>query len=103
MENVFWLVPGISLIALLFAWFFYSQMIKKEEGTPKMIEIANAIREGAISYLKVQDSVVAIFLLVMAGLFSFLAFGLGVQSKCCLLYTSPSPRDRTRSRMPSSA
>ena len=24
-------------------------------------------------------------------------------SGCCLLYTSPSPRDRTRSRMPSSA
>ena len=26
-----------------------------------------------------------------------------VISKTCLLYTSPSPRDRTRSRMPSSA
>ena len=26
-----------------------------------------------------------------------------VQYKTCLLYTSPSPRDRTRSRMPSSA
>ena len=25
------------------------------------------------------------------------------QSRACLLYTSPSPRDRTRSRMPSSA
>ena len=25
------------------------------------------------------------------------------QPICCLLYTSPSPRDRTRSRMPSSA
>ena len=25
------------------------------------------------------------------------------QANCCLLYTSPSPRDRTRSRMPSSA
>ena len=25
------------------------------------------------------------------------------QNKICLLYTSPSPRDRTRSRMPSSA
>ena len=24
-------------------------------------------------------------------------------SQCCLLYTSPSPRDRVRSRMPSSA
>ena len=26
-----------------------------------------------------------------------------VAHKICLLYTSPSPRDRTRSRMPSSA
>ena len=26
-----------------------------------------------------------------------------VNSEICLLYTSPSPRDRTRSRMPSSA
>ena len=29
--------------------------------------------------------------------------GEGVQLGVCLLYTSPSPRDRTRSRMPSSA
>ena len=27
----------------------------------------------------------------------------GTQVVACLLYTSPSPRDRTRSRMPSSA
>ena len=27
----------------------------------------------------------------------------GLNFKICLLYTSPSPRDRTRSRMPSSA
>ena len=26
-----------------------------------------------------------------------------IAAKICLLYTSPSPRDRTRSRMPSSA
>ena len=32
------------------------------------------------------------------GMCTFLAV-----SKNCLLYTSPSPRDRTRSRMPSSA
>ena len=29
--------------------------------------------------------------------------GGGAQAQACLLYTSPSPRDRTRSRMPSSA
>ena len=32
------------------------------------------------------------------GLYGFLT-----ESRGCLLYTSPSPRDRTRSRMPSSA
>ena len=31
------------------------------------------------------------------------AFKRGCQAEVCLLYTSPSPRDRTRSRMPSSA
>ena len=30
-------------------------------------------------------------------------FEITIKSKLCLLYTSPSPRDRTRSRMPSSA
>ena len=30
-------------------------------------------------------------------------FAKGYIPKLCLLYTSPSPRDRTRSRMPSSA
>ena len=34
--------------------------------------------------------------------FSFV-FILGILTGTCLLYTSPSPRDRTRSRMPSSA
>ena len=31
------------------------------------------------------------------------AAGLDERMRLCLLYTSPSPRDRTRSRMPSSA
>ena len=34
---------------------------------------------------------------------SRLPFGIGSHPEGCLLYTSPSPRDRTRSRMPSSA
>ena len=34
---------------------------------------------------------------------AFAAIGIGLGFKACLLYTSPSPRDRTRSRMPSSA
>ena len=34
---------------------------------------------------------------------SFHQLGIVAQNRGCLLYTSPSPRDRTRSRMPSSA
>jgi len=34
---------------------------------------------------------------------SKLLWGEDIRDKICLLYTSPSPRDRTRSRMPSSA
>ena len=44
--------------------------------------------------------------LVIADLISqgnYKATTLGSDIKGCLLYTSPSPRDRTRSRMPSSA
>ena len=34
---------------------------------------------------------------------NFFDVGAGTHTKICLLYTSPSPRDRTRARMPSSA
>ena len=36
-------------------------------------------------------------------LIPFIAIGMAADYYNCLLYTSPSPRDRTRSRMPSSA
>ena len=35
--------------------------------------------------------------------YAYLAYAKAVSERNCLLYTSPSPRDRTRSRMPSSA
>ena len=39
----------------------------------------------------------------LAFMFTELPTEVGELCKVCLLYTSPSPRDRTRSRMPSSA
>ena len=38
-----------------------------------------------------------------AGIYRFIYFRVNSEAEACLLYTSPSPRDRTRSRMPSSA
>ena len=43
------------------------------------------------------------FGIVMSGLGVIALAGIVVNNNICLLYTSPSPRDRTRSRMPSSA
>ena len=45
----------------------------------------------------------ALFSLICSWHFFFLTAEVFFQPICCLLYTSPSPRDRTRSRMPSSA
>lgn len=70
-----------SLVALFFAWFFYHQMKKEDEGTPTMKEIAQYVREGAMAYLKQQYKVVGIVFVVLAVLFSILAFGFGVQNK----------------------
>ena len=49
---VFWLVPIASFVALDMAWHFFRQMRKEDEGTPRMIEIAEFVRRGAMAYLK---------------------------------------------------
>ena len=45
---------------------------------------------------------IASLIIILVG-FLFKQFQPLAGEKACLLYTSPSPRDRTRSRMPSSA
>lgn len=81
MNYLFYFVPAASAIALFFAWLFYHQMKKESEGTPTMKEIAQYVREGAMAYLKQQYKVVGIVFVVLAVLFSILAFGFGVQNK----------------------
>ncbi len=80
MDSLFYLVPAASLLALFFAWFFYNQMKKESEGTPTMKEIAQYVREGAMAYLKQQYKVVLIVFIVLALLFSFMAYVLHVQN-----------------------
>src|SRR5665811_478313 len=63
-------------------------------------------RQGAMPYLtnNVHDEgAQTCRRLSTAFVISVIASAIGTPFFCCLLYTSPSPRDRTRSRMPSSA
>lgn len=78
--EVFWLVPIASVIALGMAWHFFSAMMKEEEGTSKMIEIAEHVRKGAMAYLKQQYKVVGIVFAVLAVVFALMAYVLKVQN-----------------------
>ena len=77
---LFYLVPAASVIALLFAYIFFRQMMKEDEGTPTMKQIAQFVREGAMAYLKQQYKVVIIVFLILAAIFAVLAYGFNVQN-----------------------
>ena len=80
--------------------------------TESIWEEINEIIDGPVSFELTDDTAAAIGIEYLnindmffsgAGIenFTFLWFGLGINP--CLLYTSPSPRDLSTSRMPSSA
>ena len=66
-----WIVAPLgSVLALIFAFIFYKNVMKASEGDAKMKEIAAHVTEGAMAYLKRQYKVVAIVFLVL-----FITFG----------------------------
>ncbi len=74
MSNIFLLVPIASILALVFAWVFFKSMMKNSEGTPRMKEIAQYVREGAMAYLRRQYKVVAIVFVVLFILLLIMAY-----------------------------
>ncbi len=74
------MVPAASVLALVFAYIFFRQMIKEDEGTPTMRQIAQYVREGAMAYLKQQYKVVIIVFIILAVFFAILAYGFNFQN-----------------------
>ena len=77
---VFWLIPIASIVALGMAWYFFRTMMKEDEGTERMKQIAAHVRKGAMAYLKQQYKVVTIVFIVLAIVFAFMAYVLKVQN-----------------------
>mgnify|MGYP001073807684 CR=1 FL=1 len=73
---IFWIVPAAAVIALAVAWAFYRSMKREDEGTPRMREIAEHVRKGAMAYLRQQYKVVLIVFIILALFFAYLAYGL---------------------------
>lgn len=68
---VAYLIPFLGIAGLVFTYWKSSWVAKQEEGTERMITIANNITEGAMSFLKAEYSILAIFVIVVAGLLGY--------------------------------
>lgn len=76
---VWWIAPLGSVVALVFAVFYYIKMMSSEEGTDKMKEIAGHVREGAMAYLSRQYRSVSIVFAILFVILAVLAFN-GIQN-----------------------
>jgi K(+)-stimulated pyrophosphate-energized sodium pump len=62
-----WVILGISLVALLFAYYLVRTVLKQDEGSDAMKEIAKAIQEGASAYLTRQFRTLRFFVVILGG------------------------------------
>ena len=65
------IIAVVAVVALVFSFVLFKEVLAAEQGTPKMIEIAEAVQEGAQAYLKRQFRtlsvvVAVVFLLLFA-------------------------------------
>ena len=80
MEKLLYLVPVCGLVALLFALFTARYIGKKDAGTAKMKEIADAIATGARAFLFAEYRILIVFAAVL-----FLVIGLVLTAVCFVL------------------
>ena len=59
---VLWLSAAAALLALAVGFFLVKKVMAESEGSPKMVEIATAIQEGAWAYLKRQFKTIGVIL-----------------------------------------
>jgi len=64
-------VPIAGLSAIVFAVFLAWRVLKKESGTPRMMEIHEAIKIGAVAFLNRQFKTVSIFAIVLTVVLAF--------------------------------
>lgn len=81
LNDYFWIVPSSAIVALVFAYIFYRQMVKESEGTDVMKTIASHVRKGAMAYLRQQYKVVLVVFAIMCTLFAVMSYGFKLQNE----------------------
>jgi K(+)-stimulated pyrophosphate-energized sodium pump len=77
--NYWWIAPISAVLALIFALFFFKNMMKANEGNERMREIAGHVKDGAMAYLFRQYKVVAMVFAVLLVILAALAY-FGIQN-----------------------
>jgi len=67
-----WIAPVAGLLALVFSGYYALSVLKEEEGTEKMVDIARAIQEGATAFIRREYQTVAIFAIILGIVLAFL-------------------------------
>ena len=65
---ILWLSVAAAVLAIIVGLFLAKSVMAADEGSPKMQEIAKAIKEGALAYLKRQFKTIAVILIPLAAI-----------------------------------
>jgi K(+)-stimulated pyrophosphate-energized sodium pump len=55
----------VAIVALVFSFILFKEVLAADQGTPKMIEIAEAVQEGAQAYLKRQFRTLSVVVVIV--------------------------------------
>ena len=70
---LFYAVPAMGLIGLLYTLVKFLWVSKQDAGNPRMKEISDYIAEGAMAFLKAEWKILAYFVVIVALLLGFMA------------------------------
>jgi K(+)-stimulated pyrophosphate-energized sodium pump len=70
-----WVVLGIAVAGLAYAGLLVGEVLGADQGTPKMREVADAIRKGANAYLGQQFKAIITLVLLISGILYFVTAG----------------------------
>jgi K(+)-stimulated pyrophosphate-energized sodium pump len=71
MSNITYLVPALGLIGLLVMFFKRGWVVRQDAGSPDMKEIADAIADGALAFLKAEWRVLIVFGIIVSILLGY--------------------------------
>ena len=74
MENLFYIIPAMGIVGLLYTFVKYAWVAKQDAGNERMKEISTYIAEGAMAFLKAEYKILFYFVLLGALLLGIMGY-----------------------------